>query len=204
MAVHSWGNRIYNYLTSNMLFTDDKELWITETERENNVHVLLHADISEVGTYYYGFIDKSDIVNWPHSNTGRIDLSILYLSVDKNKAAYGSILIGVITRIDNINSDIEYISGHSFLNNDSASVVEALNLAPTQMKCGVSNGTLDNFKTNIIDENISTINNSGSNNLSFGNNGTTFIPEVGDIVLKIVATTSNDMSIICEAAYHGK
>lgn len=181
-------------------FTTDGELFVTETEREQNVHALMAGAVSTANTYWYGFIDLSDTTNWHHTGTGRIDISVLYLNVDKASAARGSAALGVITRIDETSADVEFIAGHSFIQNASDSIDFAVNIAPTQLKCGVVGGTLNRIKTGVKATGVTAINTGTT--LPFGTGGPTFTPAVGDIVFRLITTTAGDVTFFAELAYH--
>jgi hypothetical protein len=55
--------------------TSDGELATTSTERERNVYAVYHDDAIVTGNTDFVLIDKDDTVNFPHSDTGRIDIS---------------------------------------------------------------------------------------------------------------------------------
>lgn len=181
--------------------TVDRELFTTQTERERNVGILLTDTQTTAQTYYYGLIDKSDTTNWPHGSTGRIDLSIIQLSMDKQSNGTGQISIGVITRVDGTDADIEYVDHLSFEQNDTISVSRNLNFAPTQLKCSVVGGTLNRIKSTVTESNVSSINTAGGD-LSF--NGETFTPAVGDIIARFIKTGAGSVSFTLNIFYHGE
>lgn len=188
-------------LALSAFITEDGELQITETEREKNVGIMLTDSQTDVATYWYGLIDKSDTTNWPHALTGRIDLSLLRVNVDKQGNGTGEIAIGVITRVDGTDADIEFVYSASFTQNDSISFVHDMNYAPTQVKCSVVGGTLNRFKSTITADNVSAINTAGGD-LQF--NGTTFTPAVGDIVARFIKTGAGAVRFNITAFYHGQ
>ena len=183
-----------------ILVTNDGELWVTETEREFNVHALMAGTVSLANTYWYGFIDLSDTINWPHDHTGRIDISVLYLNIDKAIAARGNVALGVVTRIDGTSGDVEFVGGHSFIQNDAPSIDISVNISPSQLKCGVIGGTLTNIKTGVKALTVTALNTGTP--ISFGTGGPTFIPAVGDIVMRLITTTAGDVTFFSELAYH--
>lgn len=181
--------------------TSDREIFTTQTERERNVGILLSDVQTTAQTYYYGLIDKSDTTNWPHDRTGRIDLSIIQLSMDKQSNGTGQISIGVITRIDGTDADIEYVDHLSFQQNDTISLSRNLNFAPTQVKCSVVEGTLNRIKSTVTESNVSAINTAGGD-LSF--NGETFTPGVGDIIARFIKTGAGSVRFTLNIFYHGE
>lgn len=187
-------------LLESIKFTDDGEMWTTATERENNVHVLMDGGRTTAGTTWYGLIDISDTVNWPHAVEGPVHVSVIYLNLDKAGSARGTLKAGVIKRIDGTNADVDFFSGISFIENDSASVNEFANIAPTQLKTNLVGGGLRDFKTSLQDINVTAINTGAT--LPFGTAGVTFTPAVGDIVIKLLTTTAGNVNFVAGFAYH--
>lgn len=181
--------------------TEGGELQITETEREINVGVMLTDTQSSSATYWYGLIDKSDTTNWPHADAGRIDLSLIRINVDKQNNGTGEISIGVITRVDGTDADIEFVYSASFTQSDSISFVHDMNYAPTQIKCSVVDGSLNRFKSAIAATDVTAINTAGGD-LEF--NGSTFTPAVGDIVARFIKSGAGTVRFNITAFYHGQ
>lgn len=180
--------------------TEDGELWVTSSEREYNVRCSLSGTQATATTNYYGAIDLSDTVNWPHDSTGRIDISYLSLLVDKAGNARGSVALGVITRIDGTSADIAYVAAASFLQNDTPSIETIANFSPSQLKCGVVGGQLNKVKTNTVSLGVTEVNTGTP--LAFGPSGPTFTPAVGDLVLRIITTTGGDLVWGANIFYH--
>ena len=140
------------------------------------VPLLLSAITS---TQYFGLVDLSDRTNFHHSETGRIDLHAIYLQVDRNSTATGSVRLGVITRVNATNADVVYVAGVTFTNSDTRRVLRDRDLRyPIQL--GQSGGNL----TRAIgpkETNIAAINTSGAIS---GPAGLSWIPAVGDLVVR--------------------
>lgn len=187
-------------LLESVKFTNDGEMWTTATERENNVHVLMNGGRTTAGTTWYGLIDISDTTNWPHSVAGPVHVSVIYLNMDKAGSARGILQVGVVKRIDGTNADVDFFSGISFVENDSSSINEVANLAPTQLKTNLEGGNLRDFKTSVQEANITAINTGTP--LAFGTAGASFTPAVGDIVIKLVTTTAGNVNFFTGFAYH--
>lgn len=178
--------------------TDDGELWVTETERERNVEVLLSATITANATAYHGVIDLSDTTNWKHTETGALHVSNIIFNIDKALAARGAINLGVITRIDGTSADISYVGGYSFEENDTASQFIVINLAPTQRKLNVVGGVLANVKTDNLATGVTAINTGMT--LSHGANS--FTPAVGDVLLRTVKSAGGNYRFGLALYYH--
>jgi len=162
--------------------------------------VALTGSTAVAGTTYYGFIDLSDTVNWPHDTTGRLDFSYLSLLIDKASAARGTVSLGIITRIGGTNADVSYIASASFTQNDTASVEVIANFSPSQLKCAIAADKLSLVKTNNVALNVAAINTATP--LAFGAGGATFTPAVGDAIVRIVTTTGGDLLWGFAAFYH--
>lgn len=180
--------------------TTDGEVYTTNTEREFNKRISLVGTQSIATTSYYGFIDLSDTVNWPHTSTGRLDFSYFSLLIDKAAGAKGSISAGIITRINGVNSDVTWIAGYSFLEGDANSVEAIVNFAPSQLKCSVVADKLNQVKTNNISLALTAINTGTP--LAFGSGGATFTPAVGDAVVRVITTTGGNLTWNVASFYH--
>lgn len=184
---------------ASFLRTSDGEVWGTNTEKENNVRAALVGSSSALGAIYYGYIDLSDTTNWPHVFTGRIDLSFLTMLVDKGTNGRGQIGIGVLTRVGVTDSDIYFVAGLPFTENDSSSVELSYNFSPSQIKTNIESGHLARVKTNsvILNEPLITT----ATALPFGTGGPTFTPAVGDLVLRI-NNTGGSFTWTSSVIYH--
>jgi len=181
-----------------LMVSDDGELFTSNTERERNVRVSLSGTNNSAGTFYYGFIDLSDTVNWPHDTVGRLDFSYVSLLIDKASSARGTVSLGIITRIDGTNADISYIATSSFLQNDTGSVEIIANFSPSQLKCEVVAGKLSKVKTSNVETNVAAVH--LGQPLSFGSSS--FTPQLGDAVVRVVSTTGGNLAWGMSAFYH--
>lgn len=177
----------------------DGELIVTETEREENVFVRVKDTIEGTGTGYFGLIDKSDTVNWPHEFDEPVHISTMLINIDKGSNVRGSLEIGVIVRVDETDADVEIFDGYYFTENSSSSIYHFQNYAPTQFKTHVADGRLAKVKTNSLITNIAAINTAGGD-LVF--NGDTFTPSVGDIVLRYTKTAAGTLVYEVQISYH--
>lgn len=179
--------------------TSDGELAITETERERNVL----ASYTETGinsTRYACLIDLSDTTNFHHSGTGRVDISLISMGIDRDATATGSARIGVITAIDGVDADISYFFRILFNNSTISQISRDINYSPSQLKCGVSGGALTRMITNDT-ETTASVNTGVSLNSPRGSS--TVTPAVGDIVIKMDRTLGT-YGLRCTALFHGE
>lgn len=182
--------------------SEDGEVYTTVTERERNVSVLNTIVTSGTGLNWWGLIDLSDTANWPHSRTGRIDLSTISAQVDKATATRGSIQLCVITRVDGTNADLSVVAGFSFLYNESTGAQPQINLSPSQRKCAVVAGATPYIKTSGRYTGVAAINTGAT--LTVAGTAETFTPGVGDLVARVQITGGGDATISTALTYHAE
>jgi hypothetical protein len=179
--------------------SDDNEILTTVTERERSVFAAVSSgDIS--ATAYAGFIDLSNTTGMPHTRDGRIDLCAVYINVDRNSTAAGQVQLGVITRIDGTDCDIEYVQGVGFEKSDQRTITRDRLFSPNQLKCGVVGGALNRVASQFTETNVTAINTGGTLTDAHGN---TFTPAVGDLIVKF-SRTAGTYSAAVSCFYHGE
>lgn len=181
--------------------SEDGEVATTSTERERNLAVV-YAEAGVSADKYVILVDLSDTTNFPHGDTGRIDISTVRFEVDKASNAQGSVQIGVITRIDGTNADISYLTKLSFINSTSNLLTSFQNWAPSQLKFGVSGGNLTKAITNDTETNVAAVNTGAT--LDSPRGASTVTPAVGDIVLKLGHSAGGTYDVDVEAMYHSE
>lgn len=179
--------------------SDDNEILTTVTERERSVFAAVSSgDIS--ATAYAGFIDLSNTTGLPHERDGRIDLCAVYISVDRDSTATGSVRIGVITRIDGTDADIEYVQGVTFEKSNERTIVRDRVFSPNQLKCGVESGALNRVASQFTETGVTAVNTGGTLTDA---NGNTFTPAVGDMIVKYTRSAGVYSSAV-SCFYHGE
>ncbi len=173
--------------------TSDGELAVTSTERERNVHASFF-ELAITTDSYFMIVDLSDTTNWPHDATGRIDVSWLKFVVERDATAAGTLQLGVITRIDGTDADIDYLFTIPFTKSDTRRILSIDNFSPSQLKFESSR-----YITDTADANVAAVNTGGT--LDSPNGVTT--PAVGDIVIK-AGRTAGEYDFLCEILYHGE
>ena len=176
--------------------TSDGEMAVTSTERERNN--ALHYQVSAVAaSAYHILIDLSDTTNFPHDSTGRIDISLINLSIEKSLAGViGRIRLGVITRVDGTDADISYLYGLAFLKGQSQYVNQIINYAPSQLKFATGR-----YLTNSNEAAVAAVNTGLTLPTPFGVNAT---PAVGDVVIKSAYTSGGNYDFDIELMYHSE
>jgi len=180
--------------------TSDGELAVTSTERERNVYAAFSA-VGVATTTYYALIDLSDTTNFPHDQTGRIDLSVISIDIDRDNTATGQLDIGVITRVDGTDADISYLITTNFSKSDVLHIDNVYNIAPSQVKFGQSGGVLTRAVTSNSEDDQAAVNTGDPLDSPTGVN--TVTPAVGDIILRATrAAGSYDFTVA--VLYHGE
>lgn len=160
--------------------TDDGELMVSETERENSVWV--NYKKNGVGSDTYIILIGMQDANFPHikqgQQTNRIDITDVgyYLDCAANTAA--EISYGVITRIDAVNADIYYFDSVPFLAGASKEVLQSWRKgSPSQVKLDYSllHGATNNYDLNVAGVNTATALDSPIGSIA---------PRLGDIIMK--------------------
>lgn len=77
------------------------------THRESNY---VHLSKNNIGAETaLMVIDKSDTVNWPHSNTGHIELDYIDVMFDPDTSYAGDITLGFLSNVDDTDGDLNAI-----------------------------------------------------------------------------------------------
>jgi len=175
--------------------TSDGELAVTSTERERN-NGLHYQNLAIGATEYSVIVDLSDTTNFPHTSTGRIDISWLKAEIEKaSSTAVGEVELGVITRIDGTDADIDYLWGLKFLKGTTIQFGEIINYAPSQLKFAASK-----YITNVSESNVAAVNTGASLDSPFGN----ISPGLGDVVVKQTWVSGTAYDFDLEMMYHSE
>lgn len=181
----------------NPTLSNDGEVWVTETERENNVRAS-YAQSGIAASSWAVLVDLSDTATWPHEFTGAIHVSNISLQVDKSANSVGLIQLGVVKRISATNGDVTMFSSLRF-ENGTNDLVRDVNVSPSQIKCDVVEGVTPKMISN-----ISILNDTGlQTDLAIQSaSGATVFPAVGDIVMRIVHTSGGAWTAAAGILYH--
>lgn len=191
------GGSLGNNSGTPVVVTVDGELLTTETEKEiNNYASLGRTNVTTSG--WACLVDLTDTVNYPHTNTGRLDVSYLSLQVDKDAIAAGNFSVGVITNINGGSGDVQFFGGLSFNNASAVNITRVENFSPSQIKLGISGGRayrLASAKTSGI-----LALNTGTKLDSYYGTGTVN-PAIGDLVVSF-ARISGSFNAATRILYH--
>lgn len=179
--------------------SNENEILTTTTERELDVFVG-RPESNVTASKYAILIDLTDTTGFPHTETGRIDITATYFLIDRNASAQGYVRLGLITRIDGTDADIDYFSGVTFNNASDRTIVRDRRFSPSQLKMSVSGGAPTGFVTGFQETNVTAVNTGTALDSPLGT--ATVTPAVGDIVIAY-GHTAGSYNASVSATYHG-
>lgn len=181
--------------------TSDGEVAVVNAESERDVAIHFNVD-AVAATDYYILVDLSDTTNFPHNETGKIHMSYIEIEVDKASNTNASVEIGIITRIDGTDADMEYPIELHFLRNGETRVEKKTKYSPSQLKFSISGGTMDKTITNSIENNVAAVNTGVT--LDSPRGISTITPAVGDIIVKYDYSSGGVADFHIHCMYHGE
>ncbi len=191
------GGTLESNTNTPMVVTSDGEIFTTSTEREINVYASIgRSNVSTSG--WACLVDLNDLQRYPHSYTGRIDVSYLSLQVDRDNTAAGNFSVGVITNIDGTAGSVQFFGGISFNNASAVNNTRVENFSPSQIKLGVSGGRAYKLASATTSGILAL--NTGTKLDSYYGTGTVY-PEVGDLVANF-ARTNGTFTASTRILYH--
>lgn len=184
-----------------MRSTEDAELYTTVTEREKNVRAS-YVKTGIQATSWAVLVDLSDETGWPHTGTGRIDISLINAMVDRSANTVGFMQLCVATRVGPTNGDATVIASIRFENNAESHISRDVNVAPSQVKCAVVDGATPFMITNALIVNDTGLQSDVAIDSPLG--AGTVIPAVGDILVRFVHTSGGVWTGAVGVLYHGE
>ncbi|WP_116082102.1 hypothetical protein [Tropicimonas sp. IMCC34011] len=152
-----------------------------KSDRDEPVLVAYQA-AGATTTQWAVIVDLSDRATFPHSDVGRVDLYSSSFEVSRNSTGAGSLLIGVVTRVDGTDADVAFFQGVTFDNTDERRVARDRTY-PVPIKLGQEGGNLTRVGTSV--EVTTTALNTGTTLPSpYGQ----VTPQVGDLVMRLEVT----------------
>lgn len=79
---------------------------VTGIQRTEYIHIDVEDIAATVGLM---LIDLSDTTNWPHSQTGHIDLLYMYIDIDPDTSFQGEVSVGFLENVDGDNGDFHTV-----------------------------------------------------------------------------------------------
>jgi len=182
--------------------TSDGELWTTVTERENDVFAVYSATFNS--DTYVILVDRDNPL-WPHriqgQGTSRMDITSIYYSLDLGANTQGQLLLGVITRINGANADIDYFAGLPFINGATQEDrVESLRGVPSQVKLDLNGNSMLHGISNLAETNVAAVNTGANLDSPAGAGSVT--PARGDLIMKY-GHTGGSATVSIFVFYHG-
>lgn len=180
--------------------------WIFEQVPDKNVTVRYRLSVAAALSTATIAIDLSDTTNWPHKETGEINISAIRVDIDKVAASSATVKLGVVNFVNSSTGSVTWFYGREFSKNVSnTDVSHVVNYAPNFMKLRVNPGSNDdNGTTPYLFSNDTTNGSAIYQNDVFlpsplGNDK----PGVGDIILAVNNTDYARVIIVSiEIQYH--
>jgi hypothetical protein len=70
----------------------------------------VHIDVQNISAQTaFMLIDLSDTTNWPHTETGHVNLEYIVLEVDPDASYLGEVKLGFLTNVDGTNGDFNQV-----------------------------------------------------------------------------------------------
>ena len=148
-------------------------------------------------------IDVSDTTNWPHGETGEVQINFIRVSVDKAAASTATVGIGVVTALSASNGNVTWVYGLSSLHNVSnTSLGEVVDFQPSWI--GLKAIPADGSTPDILSNDTTSASSVYQNDTILpSTSGTDVAPAVGDIVLELTKPGTGTTAIFTvEALYH--
>lgn len=153
-------------------------------------------------------IDLSDTVNWPHKETGEIQIQSISVVIDKVAASTGSVKIGVVNTVNSSTGSVSWIKDFQTRNNlSNSAIIKFDRVDPTYYRCRVNSqglsadGLTPYFLTNDKTVASTTFQNDVALSTTFGPG---VFPATGDIILEINKDASNAWNVDIEVSYNSK
>ena len=181
----------------NGLMTSDRELFVTSSATELDVRAVLAPVTGITSTTYRILVDLSDTTNFPHDQTGRIDITQLKSVVDPASNTVGVVKFGVITRIDGTDADITWGWTIPFGKNP-ARILTITNFNPSQMKFQISGGSTTKIISNETSSSVTAVNTGATLGSPNGN----ITPGLGDVIVGFFHTSGSAWDAQVSCFYH--
>lgn len=137
-------------------------------------------------------VDLSDTTNWPHSNTGEVDLEHLLIEINPTSAYRGTIYFGFLDNVDGTNGDLHAVYSFGFAGRaDPETIIIDLSTAWLHM-------SLEHFFGPAITDDITF---QTDVNL-IGPDGATSYPSGDGDVVMLVDRTAGAVDVSVSMAYH--
>lgn len=168
---------------SNVLTTSNNEL-LTNTLAGNRKSRACYSASGVSADVYAVMVDLSDTTNYPHNQTGSINIDHFTVSVNfTTGTAQAGVKLGVITRIDETNADIYYlISDVVGVQNANDTQLISHTYQPSSVTFKTTEGNINGAVTNNVELAVSAVNTGATLTSS---RGASITPAVGDIILKL-------------------
>ncbi len=186
--------------------TEDNEIAVTTTEQERGVWAIVGETEVTTTDIWRMLIDVSDTTNWPHSRTGRVDLTNEYIRVGRDANATGVVVLYLVLDIDGTEATLAPVSAVTFNKSDERQITADRKYSPDQLKLAVVDGealyiAVDGLTTTTdINTGVTVDGPDGLN----GGAGVSTTPAVGDVLVLFAASASGAYEASVKVSYHGE
>ena len=177
--------------------------------KDKSVAVTYKLAVAATITTHTVVIDLSDTSNWPHKETGQINISDIRVSIDKTAASTCTIQIGVVNFVNASTGSVTWFySQNSERNVSNTNINPFTNYHETYYRCRVNPGTTPNTNGStpyILSSQTTTASTVYQDDLNLPSpvgTGTTK-PGVGDIVM-MVQNGAVALEVYVEIIYHSQ
>ncbi len=188
-----------------LAFAEPARAWIFQDVPDKTVTLRYRVPVAATISTSVVVIDLSDTTNWPHTETGQINISSIRFEFDKTAASTATVKLGVVNEIDASTGSVTWFySKENTLNVSNTGIESLISPTPTLIRLRVNpNGPQTDGLTPYILSNDKT---SGSTTYQTDvglpspvNNST--LPGFGDLIMSVVNGASA-ITINLEIQYH--
>lgn len=105
----------------------------------HSFHVSMHTGTTAADKMFM-LVDLSDTTNWPHTDTGSIDVGYVHVAIACDNAFTGEIVLGFLSDVDDTNGDFNHIICWSFTLKNDTHVVDSSTFGSLgHFECSVDN-----------------------------------------------------------------
>lgn len=121
------------------LFGVNARAWIFQEVPDKAVEVHYKLAVAAAVTTNTVIVDLSDTVNFPHKETGELNIDSLRIDVDKAALSSGTVKVGIVNYVDSSTGSVTWIWSREFAKNVSNTDVSYYsNFLPAFLKCRVN------------------------------------------------------------------
>jgi len=181
--------------------------WIFEQVPDKAVTVHYRLPVGPSVSTNTILIDLNDTTNFPHKETGELNLDYIRLGIDKLAASTGTVKLGIVNMVNVTTGSVTWMWSVEFSTNASnTNIQENTNLLPVFLKCRVnpaSTADIDGSTPYILSNDKTTQSTTYQTDVALPTPVGNAFPGVGDILLQVVNKDNVSAIIVTvDAIYH--